>query len=611
MRGREQGTHVPAITVAIPVIEGEGSGDGPVVKGVRAGIVVGHLFAREFFTILEEQVPPNDGVVAVVNQEGLYLYHSSRKKAWNRLLAERSTDTLFRDLDRSTAQVALSGNTGSTVAADKTLVSYGPLLGGDETASYRVIRWVPHDVVFSRVRSLQRIFVVLGSLAALLAVVVGIVSADQFTRPIRRLQQFASEVALGKPSKPVSIRTNDELELLAEDLDWMATTLRERDEQIRSYAEQLEKKVRHNEAYLSIILHSSADAIFGLDTEGKIQSWNRGAERIFGYSEDEIIGRPIHELVPSELQDVGELERIDRDMRRFGSVSSLETERLHKDGHRLIVNLTRTLLRDEEGKVIGSSSIIKDVSAQKALERRLAQSEKLAAMGRVAGGLAHQIGTPLGVISATAELLEGELPADSETRQDVKTIRSQARVITELVDSLMVFVRRRPGSMEPVELNLLVEEVCSLLQSRLEQSEVAVDLRFDESLPPVSADSRLLREVVVNLMTNAEQAMTTGGVLSVQTRTEVPPGGRVTRRPRAELVVSDTGPGVPPEHLEHVFEPFFTTREVGEGSGLGLALSRQIVEHHEGEIRVRNLPEGGAEFTVVLPVAEADREAEA
>jgi PAS domain S-box-containing protein len=601
LRGNAGSDPVPAMSVALNVSEpAADEADSPL------SIIVGHLYAREFFRLLEQLVPAPDGVIAVANREGRYLYHSERKTEWNRLLAERDTDTVYADFDSFTASLSLGGGTGTVLSREKTLVSYGTLVGGPGAAEYVVLRALPREVVFTRARSLTRIFLLLGVLSTLIALTAGAAAAEQFTRPIRRLQRFAGRVAAGATPGELPVSTNDEIEILANDLERMARALEKRDEQIREYADELEQRAQRNEEYLSSVLQSSADAILSLDTGGLIQSWNEGAQRIFGYSADEIVGKSISILVPPERLASGELEQLHRRVMETGVARNVATRRLHKDGRVLSVNLTRTLLRDEKGEIVGSSSVVKDVTEQQELQRKVAESEKLAAMGRLAGGLAHQIGTPLGVMKATAELIMKEGGKDSAIAGDAATIRQQIEQISQLVESLLALGRRRPTRLEELDAAVLADDAIGLAQERINAPGIDVVTEHAEDLPPVRWDRNLIMEALLNLIDNAIQAMNGEGVLTVVVRPAI--GGPATggRVEGVEVEVRDTGPGIPPANLPHIFEPFFTTREVGKGTGLGLALSRQFVEHQGGTLVVSSPSEGGAAFTVWLPAHRED-----
>jgi PAS domain S-box-containing protein len=597
LRGRDESDPVPAMSVALNVPE-----QATHTLDFPLAIIVGHLYARDFFRLLEQLVPAPDGVVAVANREGRYLYHSERKTEWNRLLAERDTDTVYADFDSSTASLSLGGGIGTILSREKDLVSYGPLVGGPGAADYVVLRALPREVVFTSARSLTRIFLLLAVISTLVALTAGAAAAEQFTRPIRRLQRFAGRVAAGATPGELPVSTNDEIEILANDLERMARALERRDEQIREYADELEQRAQRNEEYLSSVLQSSADAILSLDTGGLVQSWNEGARRIFGYTAEEIVDKPISILVPPERLASRELEQLHERVMETGVARNVATKRLHKDGRVLSVNLTRTLLRDEKGRIVGSSSVVKDITEQQELERKVAESEKLAAMGRLAGGLAHQIGTPLGVMKATAELIMREGGAESAIGKDAATIRRQIEQISQLVESLLALGRRRPTRLESLDAAALVNDAIKLSRERRVEPGIKIATELSTDLPPVRSDRNLILEALLNLLDNAIQVMNGEGSLTVAARAAVgaPTGGR--RAEGVEIDVRDTGPGIPPEDLPHIFEPFFTTREVGKGTGLGLALSRQFIEHQGGALVVSSPPEGGAVFTIWIPV---------
>ena len=587
---------VPSITVALQF-----HSDSSNLDPGSEWIIAGHLYAEDFFATLEEQTPSIDGVVAVTNKEGHYLYHSGKTKEWNRLLAERSTENLFSDLDSTTASHILSGGMGNITSEDNLLVSYGPLLNSGDAAQYIILRWISANAVFSRIKSLRKVMLVLSLLSAFAAGALGTISADQFTLPIRRLQRFARSVAVSEKPANMKVETNDELELLANDLVWMANALETRDKKIHKYAAMLESRMQRNEEYLTSVLQSSADAIISTDTDDIIQSWNNGAERMFGYGDDEVIGKTIEMMLPQNLLEQGALKKLKDQVDREGFARNIETERLHKDGRTILVNLTRTLLHDEFGTVIGYSSIMKDITSQKALELKLAESEKFSAMGRLAGGIAHQIGTPLSVISASAELILKEAGSEELVNEDVQSILYQTRHISELIDALMTFVRRKPARLEPVNLNEAIQEALQPLQTQFDESGIQLVMNADQSLPPILADVRLLREILRNLLNNACQAMPGGGKLTISLNKTSLIDEEGQYKDGLSAVIADTGSGVPLMDIEKIFEPFFTTREVGKGMGLGLALSRQLAEHQNGILAFEPGPVSGAVFTLTLP----------
>ncbi len=236
------------------------------------------------------------------------------------------------------------------------------------------------------------------------------------------------------------------------------------------------------------------------------------------------------------------------------------------------------------------------------LERQVQHAEKLAGLGQLAAGLAHEIGTPLNIISGNAEYVLMHLAEDNPRRAELQGIVRETGRIAAMIRRLLDFARPKPLSVEPFDVNKLIGETAAVLARQAEKAGVEVRLALDERLPPVPADRGQLEQVFVNLGLNATQAMPSGGTLTITTR-------RSRRRTRAggsepmlAVVFKDTGEGIPAKNRRVIFEPFFSTKAAGQGTGLGLAVSERIVEEHSGDIRVRSRVGDGATFTVRLPI---------
>lgn len=240
-----------------------------------------------------------------------------------------------------------------------------------------------------------------------------------------------------------------------------------------------------------------------------------------------------------------------------------------------------------------------------ALERKLRQSEQLAAVGSLAAGVAHEMGAPLQVIDGRAKQLLNHPDATTETRQrNLTIIRQQAERITRIVRQLLDLARPYTLQLQSVQLPHLVRETVELIETQAEGAGVKIELSLDSSAV-AQADRQLIHHVLLNLCRNAIQAMPQGGQLRIEC---LPGAGTKEGRRFAALRVADTGEGIAPEHLSQIFVPFFTTKEVGQGTGLGLPVSRRIIEEHGGWIEAANRAEGGAVFTVYLPQARDSAE---
>lgn len=236
------------------------------------------------------------------------------------------------------------------------------------------------------------------------------------------------------------------------------------------------------------------------------------------------------------------------------------------------------------------------VQAQKAAEGKMVEAARLAAIGEMAAGIAHELNNPLTAIAGFSELLRDEFPPESRQREHMELILREARRSREIVRRLLDFSRREAAHQAPVDITEAVSEVLALVQPMAQVQQVEIHFEAWEELPLVLGDRGRLRQVILNLVHNGIQAMPDGGPLLIQTAVEAGPPERIAIR------VRDAGAGIPEEHRSRIFEPFFTTKPLGSGTGLGLSISSTIVAEHGGEIRVDSTPGAGACFTVLLPV---------
>ncbi|CUS98235.1 two-component system sensor histidine kinase NtrB [Candidatus Chrysopegis kryptomonas] len=356
---------------------------------------------------------------------------------------------------------------------------------------------------------------------------------------------------------------------------------------------ELAKKGRSvHERVLHSIIQNYSDAVIALDNDYKIFFWNKGAERIFGYTAEEMLGKTVDPIIPQELREKGELEWLFEETLRRGYIENYETERITKDGRRIIVNLSRSLIKDESGEILGSIAIVKDVTKVKELEKQIQHSDKLALIGQIAAGIAHEIGTPLNVISGNAEYIMMEMGEDNPYKEELETIISQAERIANLIKQLLEFARPRKPNYKKVDVNKEIAHVVELLRHQFEKSNIKLNLKFSDDLPYIWADCSQIHQVFLNIIVNAIQAINENGLIEIET---------FARDGYVNIKFKDNGVGILPEHLDKIFEPFFTTKEAGKGTGLGLAVSKRITDEHRGKIEVESTPGKGTVFTVKFP----------
>jgi PAS domain S-box-containing protein len=357
--------------------------------------------------------------------------------------------------------------------------------------------------------------------------------------------------------------------------------------------EQAEVAKRLNE--IAAIVASSNDAILSKDLTGTITSWNPAATRILGYTAEEMIGQPVLRLIPEELHHEEPVI-----LRKIGSgerIEHFETVRVRKDGRRINVSLTISPLHDGSGKIIGASKILRDISESKRAEASLLQAEKMAAAGRMAATIAHEVNNPLESVVNLIYLAQANADDPAQVRTYLKTAESEVARVSHLAKQTLGFYREH-GSPVQAAITDLVQEAIVVYQRKCEEAGIAIDLKLDSSRMLMVRKGEMM-QVISNLIANAIYAMPTGGVLSIATE-EV----EVRNASGVSLTVSDTGVGIPKENLDRIFEAFFTTR-TSIGTGIGLFVVKQFVEGHGGTIRVESSTDGstrGTRMDIFLPL---------
>ena len=369
----------------------------------------------------------------------------------------------------------------------------------------------------------------------------------------------------------------------------------------RRLSQALQKQMGQQEEYMASILQNSVDGIIFVDKENRVQVWNRGAELIFGYRPDEMVGQTFHRLIPPEIDADEELQRIYKLMRTKGYVKDYIAPRMTKDGRRITIDISRTDVRSKEGDIIGSTVIIKDVTEKMQLEQRIYNTEKLASIGILAAGVAHEINNPLAIILGFADLLLERFQPGSPEYEDLKIIADNGNHARKIVEDLLGFARITEGLEDIVDIKHCIERVVSIVSNTLMTAKIELVMDVAESLPRVRGDAREFQQVIFNLVNNSVAAMRQkGGVLTLGARAE---DGWV------HLTVTDTGSGISDKIKRRIYDPFFTTKKVGEGTGLGLSLCYGIVNKYGGRIGFTSVsPEDspgkptGTTFTVSMPV---------
>jgi len=357
-------------------------------------------------------------------------------------------------------------------------------------------------------------------------------------------------------------------------------------------------QAEEEQALLAAIIAGSDDAIFSKTLDAIITSWNAGAERMYGYTADEIIGHSVSLLLPPDRPD--DVSKIMQRIMAGESVDHYDTVRLHKDGSLRYVTLTISPIRDRNGEIVGASTIARDMTSRRLAEEALRASEKLVAMGRMAASIAHEIRNPLDAAKNITYLLQQNSKLDQSTHELLSLLDNQLTHMGEICSRTLTFAR--PGdAVARVSLAGIVDEVFALQRKNLTLKGIEVARRFDSSGEVIGYPGPL-RQVLVNLISNAIDAIPAGqnGRITVRIADTHHPATKVEG---VRISFSDTGAGIKPENLSRLFQPFFSTKRE-EGTGLGLWVSYGIITQHGGSIRVRSRVEGparGTIFSIFLP----------
>jgi PAS domain S-box-containing protein len=342
------------------------------------------------------------------------------------------------------------------------------------------------------------------------------------------------------------------------------------------------------------------------DDSGRFLQVNRALCEMVGYSEDELLGMRWHDIThPDDL--AASEQRFDVTF-KGGDVVDFTKRYVHRNGTILWCKLNSSLVRDEDGRPLFAVAQIQDITRQRELEQELAQAQKMEAIGRLAGGVAHDFNNLLLVINNYAQMLRDDMSPNDSRRDDLDEIVEAGARATRLVQQLLAFSSKDVVRPQVLSLNDAIESHLEMLQGIIE-GDIALTTKLDPTLWCTRIDHSQIEQIIVNLAVNAGAAMPEGGTLLFSTRNHIESGtGRSGVAPGnyVELEVTDTGEGIDPDVMPHLFEPFFTTRPRGEGTGLGLATVYGIVEQAGGSIEATSERGAGATFRILLPAAEVD-----
>lgn len=365
---------------------------------------------------------------------------------------------------------------------------------------------------------------------------------------------------------------------------------------------KLEGQLRRSNAFLKNLINSAVDGVIAADRKGKIFIFNQSAEEVSGYSVEEALeSLYIQDVYPDKgAWDIMKKLRSD-EYGGKGKLKEYHVDVLGKSGERIPISLYASIIY-EDNEEVGSVGFFHDLRARIRLKKelesaqiQLLQNEKMASLGKLAAGVAHQLNNPLGGIMLYSRLMQEEYDLSDPAKADLSRILRDAERCRDTVKELLVFSRQTRQEKQFHDINKALTRTLFLLEKQVLFQNIHIETRLSADIPLVLGDIQQLNHVFMNIILNAAQAMDGRGRLIISTA--LSPDGQT-----AIVEISDTGPGIPDEVLPHVFEPFYTTKEEGKGTGLGLSLAYGIVESHQGKITARNNPDQGSVFVIELPI---------
>jgi two-component system NtrC family sensor kinase len=401
--------------------------------------------------------------------------------------------------------------------------------------------------------------------------------------PCRIREHTVAVLALGK-TVDGDFLSSDDVELVETIAGYVAVALD--NAQLYNSLEQKALEIARLKDFSENIVESLNVGVLAIDLEGLVESWNTRMEQLFGVARQEAVGRQLSSLLPEELaREIatrGEQEQI----------TGIYKQRLLHQGKSLTLNVSITPLVSKSNERIGRLLLFDDVTQRERMEEQMSQTEKLTSLGLLAAGVAHEVNTPLAVISNYIQMLAKQMPEGDPRQSIIEKIVKQTFRASEIVNNLLNFSRTGAAEAADVDVNRVVEETLSLVAHPLRASHIQVVKQLGAPLPAVRGSANKLQQVFLNLFLNARDAMPSGGMLEIRTAAQ---NGSV------EIEVTDTGGGIPREHIHRIFDPFFTTKANGRGTGLGLSVSYGIIKEHAGKIDVRSTPGKGTSFHVEFP----------
>lgn len=616
----EAGEMVAVICFAVKIFDDENH---------FTGILVADVFADNLFKILEYKGHYYNGQkIAIVNSEGNYLYHSEKKKNWNSLLARQSEDNIIERYPKEFTNAIFSGKPGHISNGYDEILVYTPLIVSPfgEGTHYYLFASVNEKFIFEPVRNFIIISLVFIGLFLIISVTLGILATNRIAKPIKELRKGTEIITKGNYLYQFNIRTNDEIEELASQLNIMASDLARREKQIIDHQKILEDTVsertgelQNEKEKMQVILDNVPSAFMLIDKECNILTASAAIKKIAGVDPHEIIGKKCTSVFENEWICNNCFVKNGNEKNKLKSfVETLKNE----NGEEIYIeHITVPILINEKIPVV--LEILTDITDRKKNDEHLIKLEKLITIGETTALIAHEFRNSLTSVKMLIQL-QKETGISEENIESLNQSLNSINRMEKIVNDLLRFTRAANPELILGNVNKAIDEALRFLQPQFRKKNISLKKLFNESIPMIKIDSGLFKEAVTNLLLNSFQAVSNEGEICISTdiitqskqindfayvsginhaketeqfKITLPKGAKVIK-----VEIKDNGGGIPAQNISKIFDPFFTTKS--GGSGLGLAMVKRTINQHGGVIQVESSHEHGTQFTILLPLGD-------
>jgi len=614
----EKNQTIPTISFAIKIFN---------ETGKFSGIFITDIFAKELFQVLEHnsQLTFKQEIV-IVNSEGNYLYHSEKKKNWNSLLAHRTEENIFEKYPKEFTDAIISGNSGFISDNNDEIIAYVPLFITSfvKGTSYFIFEKANKKNIFAQALSFVYISVIFIAIFLLISIPMGLLATNQIVKPIKELKKGAEIIAQGNYSHKLNIRTNDEIEELSYQFNLMAQVLAERELQLANHQKELEKTViertselNNEKEKIQVILDNVPSAFLLIDNDQKILTASAAIKDIAGVDPQTIINKNCSLILGSDLICKNCTLKLSDSEKKVSNFVESKTDDSGEVVYIEHISIPLSL-SDTKSAVL---EILTDITTRKKTEEHLLKLEKLITIGETTALIAHEFRNSLTSVKMFIQLQkESSISKDDVDSLD-QSLNSIARM-EKIVNNLLGFSRAVNPVLALGDINMIINECLLFVQPQFRKKNISTKKILNPSIPQILMDENLLKEGIINLIINAEQAIKTNGEIFVSTdlviqKTEIndfayvdkvkqnktagqykinlPKGSQLIK-----IEIHDNGVGITKQNLHKIFDPFFTTKSAG--SGLGLAMVKRTINQHGGVVLVESNSKDGTTFKILLPL---------